>query len=99
MADISTGEIEAYITEVIGENAGTVAEVAPVAAQAAVEFAGLTIHETLDPAVFMSGLLRMRRDATGAALIRILRGYQQQYADSTLTPSQVLQEIIEQNGG
>jgi hypothetical protein len=99
MAEVSTAQIEAYVASVIDDTATTVAEVSPSAAQAAVEITGLTIHQTADAQVFMNALLTMRRSATTDTLLRILKGYQQQYADTSLSVSQVLQEIIDQNGG
>ena len=99
MADVSASDIEAYISGVINLDAATVSEVAPVAAQAALELANVSILDVTDVETFLTGLNAIRREATNGAVLRVLRKYQDQFADSTLTPAEAIQSIIDLIGG
>jgi len=98
MADVTASDIEAYVTGVINQDAPTVADVAPVAAQAAVEISGLTMPPSSDGKAFMGALGSYRQQTITAYLSVVLRQYAQEYAgvDAAIAFVEVAQ-IIEGN--
>ena len=80
MADVSASDIEAYIADVINLNATSVADVASVAAQAAVELSGLTMPPASDGRAFMNALFSYRQATVSAYLSQVLRQYAKDYA-------------------
>jgi hypothetical protein len=94
MSEASPAEIESYVASVIETLAGDVSQVAPVAAQAAVEMSGLTIPIVDDGAGFIEKLsdycVRLRTVHWSEFLVRL----RDQYADSDLTPAEMLDEVI-----
>lgn len=98
MADVTASDIEAYVASVIVSDAGTVADIAPVAAQAAVNVSGLTMPPSSDGKAFMASLAFYRQATITAYLGQILRQYAQDYAgvDASIAFVEVAQ-IIEGN--
>lgn len=98
MADVSASDIEAYVSGVINLDALSVADVASVAAQAAVEVSGLTMPPSSDGKAFIGALGLYRQQAITAYLGVVLRQYAQEYegVDASVAFVEVAQ-IIEGN--
>lgn len=98
MANVTASEIEAYVADVINQDASSVAEVAVVAAQAAVQISGLTMPPSSDGKAFMGALGSYRQQTVTAYLGFVLEQYAQQYAgiDASIAFSEIAQ-IIEGN--
>lgn len=98
MADVTASDIEAYVANVIASDAGTVAEIAPVAAQAAVQISGLTMPPASDGKAFIGSLATYRQETITAYLGQILRQYAQDYAGTDASVAFVeVAQIIEGN--
>jgi hypothetical protein len=98
MADVTASDIEAYVTSVIVSDATSVADVAPIAAQAAVEIASLTMPPSSDGKAFMGSLASYRQATITAYLGQILRQYAQDYAGTDASVAFVeVAQIIEGN--
>ena len=89
--------IENYIAGVINQDASTVSEVAPIAAQAAVEASGLTFSPAHSADEFVTRLSDYTDAISKRYLVRVLTMSLPNYENTDLTPTEVLQEIISQN--
>jgi len=90
--------IETYIEGLINLDAATVAEVAPVAAQAAVEFSSLVIATSVDPSLFLPSLLDTKTRYFKTIAKSMLEKARVDYTGTSLSVDEVLQEIISNNG-
>ena len=97
MADVSASDIEAYVVGVINLDAATVAEVAPVAAQTAADFANLGMPAQSQFADWMKLVPAFRDRSIKYGLSVRLATYLARYEGTDKTAVQVLQEIITEN--
>lgn len=86
--------IENYITGVINQDASTVAEVAQVAAQTAVSMSGLTVPMSDTIHGFLEKLSAYHVKNNRVYWLKFMTDLRAQYADSTLTPVEMLDEVI-----
>lgn len=97
MADVSASDIEAYVAGVINQDALTVAEVAPVAAQTAADFANLGMPAQSQYADWKRIVPAFRDRSIRYGLSVRLATYLARYEGTDKTAVQVLQEIITEN--
>ena len=90
--------IETYIEGLINLDAATVAEVAPIAAQAVVEFSSLVIATSVDPALFLPSLLEAKARWFNTIAKSMLEKARVDYEGTLLSVDEVLQEIILTHG-